>query len=307
MKKSLRNNREVAHVWAAQSQDEGYASHFFFEGPSLFSYGHHFEVARIVRPGVVLFNESSYSNSTSKHQGYARSAVSHMRVFRIPGLKWQAVVDHNASAEFYIQTLGDKLAYISRMRKDPEWMLKMYADMAEKAAGYVLEFGKGIRKPLQRTIADIYAARENPLTAEVMEKLKVRAAAERERAKAERLARAAADAARKVELQAEYDGWKAGTVDRLPWEAVNLFPVALRVHDDEIQTTKGAAVPVIEARKLWRALRTDAGTVPGMRVGHYTVTRIDPDHDSLIVGCHTIPLREVTRMAVRLGFEKAVA
>lgn len=306
MKKSLRNNQEVAHIWAAQSQDEGHASNFFFDGPSIFSYGHHFEVARIVRPGVVLFNESSYSNSTSKHQGYARNAVSHMRTFRIPGLKWQAEVNHSESAEFYIQTLNDRLAYVSRMRKDPQWQLEAYARLAEEAAAYVLEFGKHIRKPLQRTIADIYEARENPLTPEILAKLKERAAADRERAKLKRIEDEKQAAARKLELQADYDAWKAGA-DVSPYPFANMFPVALRVVEGEIQTTRGASVPIIEARKLWHTLRADASKAIGMRIGHYTVTRLDPEQKALIIGCHTIPLGEVARMAVKLGLEAEAA
>jgi len=41
----------------------------FFEGESLYSYGRHYEMARIVKGGdVVLVNNNNYSNTTQKHK-----------------------------------------------------------------------------------------------------------------------------------------------------------------------------------------------------------------------------------------------
>jgi hypothetical protein len=260
----------------------------FFEGPSIFSYGHHFEIARIVRPDVVLFTSRDYSVSTSKHKSRTHSAISHMRVFVVPSM-----TDHKANAEYLIKTLEDELARISRMRKDSIFTLERYAYQAERAAAYVLEFGKHVPKPLQRKIAEIFKARENPLTPEQTAKLKARAAADR----AEKEKKTAA---RRAELQGDYDAWKAGTLAVMPWDASGLFPVALRVIDNEIQTSQGANIPVIEARKFWHVLRA-GGSVDGMRLGHYTVTGIRDG--ALIVGCHTIPMREVARMSVTLGLE----
>lgn len=42
------NNREVAHAWAGQQKESARGSHFFFNGPSIYSYGAHFEIARII-------------------------------------------------------------------------------------------------------------------------------------------------------------------------------------------------------------------------------------------------------------------
>lgn len=299
MKTRLKNNREVAHVWASQNQEEGRGSSFFFEGPSIFSYGHHFEIARIVRPGVVLFNESSYSVSTSKHQGYARSAVSHMRVFRIPGLKWQADINHNESAKYYIQTLNNSLFCISRMRKDPQWRLGIYASLAEEAAAYVLEFGKDIQKPLQRAIADIYEKRENPLTPDQLEKMKARAKTERENAKKQRIEKEQREAQDKKEELAKLEAWKNG-------EGVSVsmrydMPTYLRIKGKEIETSRGASVPLIEARKLWHIMEAGA-SIDGVHIGHYTVTRLQDQN--LVIGCHTIPLEEVKRIASQMGLTK---
>lgn len=49
----------VAHLWAHEQEESASGSNFFFEGTSIYSYGHHFEVGRIVK---------------NKHQCYVRNA-----------------------------------------------------------------------------------------------------------------------------------------------------------------------------------------------------------------------------------------
>jgi hypothetical protein len=82
------NNREVAHLWANQSRESGKGSNMFFTGPTLYSYGLHFPIASIVKcpntgQPIALFNRARYSVSTGKHQGYARSAASHITRYSV--------------------------------------------------------------------------------------------------------------------------------------------------------------------------------------------------------------------------------
>lgn len=86
--KTVFNHSMLAHVWAQQNQPEGRASdgRMFFKDSKLWSYGSHFLIGKIMPDGVALLNADSYSISTSKHQSYARGAVSHRRVLYVPGL-----------------------------------------------------------------------------------------------------------------------------------------------------------------------------------------------------------------------------
>ena len=73
------NNSMVAHLWAHEQEESALGSNFFFEGTSIYSYGHHFEVGRIVKnkqgKKAYLINEDYYSATTSKHQCYVRNAI----------------------------------------------------------------------------------------------------------------------------------------------------------------------------------------------------------------------------------------
>lgn len=73
------NNSMVAHLWAHEQEESASGSNFFFVGTSIYSYGHHFEVGRIVKnkqgKKAYLINEDYYSATTSKHQCYVRNAI----------------------------------------------------------------------------------------------------------------------------------------------------------------------------------------------------------------------------------------
>lgn len=81
----MASHDDVAQRWASRilyPGREALSSHNLHDrGDSIFSYGSHFEVGRILRdrkgnPTAWLLNGNSYSNTTSKHQGAVRNAVS---------------------------------------------------------------------------------------------------------------------------------------------------------------------------------------------------------------------------------------
>lgn len=81
MTQTVFDNHMTAHVWAQQRQPEGRSNNgnLYFHGRTLYSYGGHFPVGIFAAPGGPVFmNADSYSVSTSKHQSYARGAVSHI-------------------------------------------------------------------------------------------------------------------------------------------------------------------------------------------------------------------------------------
>lgn len=58
------NNSMVAHLWANEQRDSATGSNFYFEGTSIYSYGHHFEAGRIVRNKR---GEKAYLVNTSRY------------------------------------------------------------------------------------------------------------------------------------------------------------------------------------------------------------------------------------------------
>lgn len=61
------NNSMVAHLWANEKEESARGSNLFFEGRSIYSYGYHFEVGRIVRKqrGISgLYRRSVYETNS---------------------------------------------------------------------------------------------------------------------------------------------------------------------------------------------------------------------------------------------------
>lgn len=69
----------VAHLWANEMGESAHGSNFYFEGESIYSYGRHFEVGRIVRnkrgEKAYLINDIYCSSFTNKHQHCVRNAI----------------------------------------------------------------------------------------------------------------------------------------------------------------------------------------------------------------------------------------
>ena len=80
MRKKLRSNSEVAHIFAQQTQTEGYSANVFFKDQKLYSYGYHYTTAHIISENKVIINNIGYSNSTAKHINQACSALSHYTI-----------------------------------------------------------------------------------------------------------------------------------------------------------------------------------------------------------------------------------
>ena len=86
MRKHLGNHSDVCHYWANKIQAEGQSGHMFFDGNSIYSYGRHYEIARWVKPNVIIFNSVGSSRTTeSKHKPLVRRAIPHStKVFYLP-------------------------------------------------------------------------------------------------------------------------------------------------------------------------------------------------------------------------------
>ena len=69
MKKVFSSNYDVIHLFAQRTQDEArtQTNNVFFKNNELYSYGYHYLLAEFINEETILINNTSYSNSTSKH------------------------------------------------------------------------------------------------------------------------------------------------------------------------------------------------------------------------------------------------
>lgn len=295
--KTVFTSQQCIHVWAQQTQREGRNSprSIFFDGPSIYSYGRHFEMARFVE-GVVLVNCARYSVTTSKHQSWVRQAITQYQSFEVPSM-----FDHSANVAYLIDQAREHCDKATRARTAGEWLMGRANEYVGQTRAYLNTF----RAPVPHSHLEAWRAlqEERYLKSEVQETILRRA---REAQAKERDAQRAREAVQRAQEAEQLEKWRAG-------ESVGRYfsTMALRVKGEVVQTSRGAEVPIIEARKLYKLLHHLTGPllaqyVQGHRVGHFTVNRLTDTE--IVVGCHTIPLDEIERIAPAvMAYEKKAA
>jgi hypothetical protein len=112
--------------------------------------------------------------------------------------------------------------------------------------------------------------------------------------------------AERIKEQAEaLENWRLGLDVRNHFEVT-----ALRIKDDEIQTTRGARIPVDHAIKFWGLIKSwhEKGVSyvkdhHSIHLGNYSVNRFE--NGILTVGCHSIPYSEIESIAHQLQLQGA--
>jgi hypothetical protein len=289
MKTKYSSNSELVHIWANNSDPtiNKSANSMSCQFDRLFSYSTC--IAEIVGNTVIL-NTCSYSNTTSKHQNYASGAVRHLDTIRLPfsGYNHSTLVlgqdSFNRVAEVCLKDVGHYLVKASRSRKHADLYKAEALSIVENLNKYANLLNLAFSAP------DLSEHQAAALRAD-----KVRKEQDKIR-KAEKIKQQAEDLVR----------WQAGEDVRTYFERT-----ALRIKGDQVQTSRGANIPVADAIKLWPLLlrvknsgKTLEAGLHSINLGPYRFNSFDGQ--TLIVGCHSIAWDQLALMAEQLNLtEKA--
>lgn len=289
MRHSYQSHQELAHVWAQNKQPTTWratSGNMLFVGPRIYSWGTHFCIARILPSGVVVYGTHKYSSSTGKHQSIVRGAVSHRKVV-------YCYDPDGTAADNVRQAHRDVAAALlegenKRRREHTRAAYKAQAlQLAQQANEYLA------------ALPDDEKVGVKPIDLSTLDHIRDEAM------RADELARAAAEAHRLKVLEVErakLAAWRAHEYDGFMGQIT-----ALRLSKDgtEVETSRGATIPVSHAKKLWPLIENCRKVGKGLedrnvRLGHFTLTRIGGD-GSIVVGCHNIAYSEIEAIARQLG------
>jgi hypothetical protein len=325
------NNSQVPHLWANQSQDSARGNgSISFEGKALFSYRAH--IAHLVDAvdgrRIALHIDRTWSNTTSKHQSYARCATSHLTSFVVPFVDPNEA-QHMANLEHLRAKYETEARRLARKSDLAEWHCEHVRSLAADVLAYAVAFG------LPRITPDVESAIATARTAVAARQAKANtpqaiakreAAREKAAAKRERLYTEAQAAARlryeetrrkhaewleaeRLSAPEKIAAWRNGTRIDLPREiAVDGAGGALiRIRGDVLETSLGASVPLGHAIAVFRrvaacreAQREWHRNGETIRVGGFQVDRINPD-GSFRAGCHSFNWPEIEAVAKQAG------
>lgn len=289
--KTVFNNSQLCHVWAQQTQDHGTGNNMFFSGDSIYSYGHHYLAAKIytTKNGrkFALINSYKYSNTTIKHLYKIQDALNGLMVsFNCPRPDEPKHVDN---LNYYRESVLNAIEYCLSKNKVTElihvdWQIERIAHAAIEANRFFDWIGVKERIEVPKEMIDL--CREYLLSRyERYKELNTPEMIAKRQALTDK--RNAQKHAKEVEAQATaIEQWKNGLIPRLNFK---LTYDLVRVRFDNVETSRGASVPLSHALRLLTLV--ERGTArSGERVGHFTLSGVS---DGIVrIGCHTIELKQ---------------
>lgn len=299
--KNFKDSAQTSHAWANKLEPEGgtrivnrmdgsRGRQAFFEGDTYYSYGRHYVIGCHLPDGSVAINLESNSATTNGHVREAIYAVRPRKVLRVfnPGGE-----PDSKRTERHVQWLIEKAAAAKPNGKRPKYLAEAQTVADDYNAFCVsLDLADNPNFPMVSAATD-----EAEL--ERMRKLQREyAAEEREREKK----RQAENARRRAERIPE---WRAGGYVPAMHDLPTMLRLSLaRDEDISVETSRGAHIPVDDAKRLWpviqRVMKGDRDYEVGMQLGHYRLTKINRD-GSIVVGCHDIEYPEIEGIAKQLG------
>lgn len=315
--KTVFTGQEVMHRWAAQQQSEGRNSSrsVSFEGAKLYSYSAQIGLMLTSPEGArwAVLEGGRYSNTTSKHQSWARRAAQHHQIARLDERKnWNhgftTPQDVKSRLEWDLEKLGESYRRAKHATTRTGWIERTEAKLGHAnrfcAAFNLPEIPRPAWLPTEEEIARL---RSRALEIEVARDQWH--AEKRRRAEQAYQLRREAEAARYAENRAK---WIAGENVYMPTHSGDIL---LRLRTDErareiVETSWGARVSLRSAALLFRLCADrKARSLPYeprntlFHVGPYALSEIDAEGNAK-VGCHSLKFEEMQRLAGLIGEER---
>lgn len=274
MKRIFKNTDEVIHVFAQRTQYEGQnqSRSIFFYGDKIYSYGHHYLLGEFIDDNTILINDKGYSVTTAKHIGKLSYATNQYKQFFVTRSNIDLVYNEvntllkKIEASRKAQT---KISYINRIIS-LQYGLTSYLKYIKDKETLKSDKYKSIVK---------YAkiVQDDTLLIDLEHDLN------KAKKEAQRFNRA--------KTQEQITKFYEGAINYL-----NNIPHALlrlSKEGDTIETSRGANVPLNEAKILYHRINTGK-CIKGFRIGHYTTIGIKDN--TIKIGCHDIKLDEVNKL-----------
>lgn len=274
MKTVFSSHAECIHTFFQFTQSNGRACNVFFDGPVLYSYGRHFELARKLSDDTLLINTQSYSVSTAKHQNIVRSAVNRHKVSRVLFIEWQREFDFKACQALHVKEANLTFwAWNNGGRKGFRALDSLFKSLDNLRALETLgavDYSGFAFNPAE--ISLIYSERKEAQKAITKKANEARETA-KQRTEKEKL---------ELWLKGLFNGSFHG-----------MQKIYLRRKGENIETTRGAKVPFIEAVAMVKDIR-NGFDVTGRKIGAYQVNKVTIDN--IVIGCHVIDFETVNEL-----------
>lgn len=269
MKKVFNDQSAIAHLWANQSQTEARNSNnsFYFYGPTIYSYGSHFAIAKHVtnEAGEIatLFTTRGYSNTTAKHINITRQAARHKNLIFCP-------FPTGSAAENFTRWFADISIEAHKLQtaRKPEKYLNEIAHYSNLVTKYSQFFSVDI--PV--TLREIMAISNKAEYLEFNNKLAAYKKQEEKRKAAEQ----------KKQFKKQLQKFMNFEINRI-YSDIKKDYLRFNKAENKIETTQAVQIPVEAAKRLYLAIANNTVKI-GDTILSYSIDYID--NKTVKIGCH---------------------
>lgn len=265
--KNVFNNSDLAHAYANQTQNSGRNSNgsFYFEGKTIYSYGKHFPIAKIVSNDngldCMLFTYRTYSNTTAKQISIVRNATRQYKKIYC----YSPEDSHEINFKAWLN-LAEIQAEKLQKAKKPELYLNQLSILNREATEYVEFFNLEI----PATLTAVLSIKDKSENLEYMSK----------KNELIKLENAKKQKEEKIKFKEQLKKWFNFEISRI-YGGLNLD--FLRVNENRIQTTQAVEIPIELAKRLHNKIKTDT-----LRVGDSLLNyKVNEVGNIIKIGCHT--------------------
>lgn len=304
IKKVFTDISKVAHLWANQEQDEARNSgNFYFSGDTIYSYGSHFPIAKIVDNAskdkdllsegskMCFFTLDTYSSTTASHISVVRQASSHLnklymvKIITNTAIRGVYEYEHKTNIDYWLKMIAINFDKLSRARNKEQYHNAIAVNVGQLKR-YIAYFGIRVDKATKQLIDNC-----NPDNFAAYSEAESKRIIASNKAKAKKETQALIEALTK---------WRNGESQRL-YSSNNSGYDYLRYNIDKqrVETTQAFEIPVKLAVSFYHAIiKTianggckDSSCMEQTKLLNYDVKEITDKH--IIVGCHKISIEEI--------------
>jgi hypothetical protein len=264
--KTVFNNSELAHIYANQTQQRGRnsSSTFYFEGKTIYSYGGHFPIAKIVtnENGLerMLFTYRTYSNTTGKQISIVRNATRQYNKLycHTPSL------NHSSNFASWLQLAEHEATKLIKAKK-PE----LYLNELSRLNSQVIEYAQFFDLEIPVTLTAVLSIKDKSENLEYMSK----------KNELIKLENAKKQKEEKIKFKEQLKKWFNFETGRI-YGGFNLD--FLRVNENRVETTQAVQIPIEIAKRLHNKIKTNSLQV-GESILNYKVNEVG---NIIKIGCH---------------------
>lgn len=305
--KKVFNNSELAHVWAAQTQSEGRAGSFYFYGKTIYSYGSHFPIATMDGNNV-LFTKRTYSNTTAKHIGLTRRAISHKTIiycYDVPVNLQYASTEHENNLNRWKREIKSLFAELGNKKiRNTQDRINGINNLISELTIYCQYFKLTVKDKELKSLLNL--AKQPDFLEQA------RAAKDKENAANEKKMKQAAKAFEQyITLWRAYNDEAIKELPQSIKDLCNYYNnnqmafTRLRYNADQnrLETSKGVQIPADIAKRAFIQLNgCMEGTCNKISISVLSYTITETTKEYIKAGCHTIPKEDVRYIANLLNW-----